>query len=117
MAKMKISLNFLKRRPERDKSEVETNIQIDSDEWEKICRRCGACCYDKLVDENDKLIKKTPCRFLDLETRMCKVYEHRFEIEKDCIKLTPENIKKFDWLPDDCGYVVYFGLRRKKGES
>ena len=117
MAKMKISLKFLRGKSESDKSNVKIDINPDSEEWENICRRCGACCYDKLVDENDKLIKKTPCRFLDLETKQCKVYENRFEAEKDCIKLTPENIKKFDWLPDDCGYVVYFGLRRKKGES
>lgn len=117
MVKMKISLKFSKKRPERDKPTIETDFHPGSDKWEKICGRCGACCYDKLVDENDKIIRKTPCRFLDLETRSCKVYEHRFEAEKDCIKLTPKNIKKFDWLPDDCGYVVYFGLRQKRGES
>jgi uncharacterized cysteine cluster protein YcgN (CxxCxxCC family) len=114
---MKVDVNFLKKVLERKNRRVATDIVPGSPEWEAICRRCGRCCFDKLVDENDNLISMTPCRYLDQETNRCTVYENRFEKEPDCIRLTPENLLDFDWLPDDCGYVVYFGLRKKKNEE
>lgn len=35
------------------------------------CLKCGQCCY--LIDGKDK-ITDIPCRFLDLKTKLCKVY-------------------------------------------
>ena len=85
-------------------------------EWDALCKKCGKCCFDKLVDEEDNLIAATPCEHLDQETGLCLVYENRFTVCPDCIKLTLENLPTFDWLPDDCGYVEYFKLREKNKE-
>lgn len=108
MPKVKLSLY-----KDQSLKEVITDIDPESEEWEAICKRCGGCCYDKLVDDMGELIAMTPCRYLDLKTGICSVYESRFELVYDCLKLTPENLRSFDWLPDDCGYVIYFGLRKK----
>ena len=124
MARVKISLKDKGACDTRTEGEatkgvepVKTDIPPDSEDWDEICNRCGKCCFDKIVDEDDKLIAMTACVYLDSETGLCKEYERRFLFEKDCLKLTPENLNKFDWLPDDCGYVTYFKLREKKGEK
>jgi uncharacterized cysteine cluster protein YcgN (CxxCxxCC family) len=90
------------------------DINVDSPEWEAICRRCGECCFERTYDHDDSLLDSTICDFLDPVTRLCTVYERRFEVCHDCIKLTTENLPTFDWLPDECGYVVWFGIRGKK---
>jgi hypothetical protein len=89
------------------------NIKIKSskaevmtvNEWEDICNRCGLCCFEKYIDEHDRLIITTiPCRFLDIFSRECKVYHKRFKVGEDCQKLTPELVATVDWLPDECAY-------------
>lgn len=117
MAGIKITLKGKSvgdKKAEEKKRSIVTDISPDSEEWEAICNRCGKCCFDKLVDEEDNLIAMTPCVYLDNETKLCTVYEERFQVEADCLKLTPDNILEFDWLPDDCGYITYFRLREKK---
>ena len=114
MAKIAINLKRPKRPRAFDEEGLKRAPAPESAEWEAICLRCGVCCYDKLVDDDDNLIGVTPCRHLDLETRLCAVYERRFEIELDCIKLSPEKLASFDWLPDSCGYVVYFSKKKNK---
>ena len=124
MARVKITLkggavrdNVSDEEAVKGKGSVVTDISPDSEEWEAICNRCGKCCFDKLVDEDDNLISISPCIYLDDDTGLCTVYERRFEVEADCLKLTPDNILDFDWLPDDCGYIKYFKLRGKKGNK
>lgn len=81
-------------------------------QWEKLCRRCGLCCFEKGIDGKGRLITTAvPCRHLDVHTRLCRVYAHRQEIESDCIKLTPEIVANLKWLPEDCAY------RRKPSAS
>jgi hypothetical protein len=46
-----------------------------------------------------------PCRYLDVETRQCKIYDNRFAINPECVKLTAELVSTLRWLPRDCGYV------------
>lgn len=73
--------------------------------WESKCRQCGFCCFEKYENDNGTIFySQTPCRYLDVVTRQCKVYERRFEINPDCIKLTPELVSKLKWLHPDCGY-------------
>ena len=84
-----------------------------SPEWESICRRCGECCFERVYEEDDTLVASTKCEFLDPVTRRCIVYEQRFEVCHDCIGLTDKNLLTFDWLPDTCGYVVRFGIRKE----
>lgn len=81
------------------------NDDIDEKHWDSLCKQCGLCCFEKLIDGRGKIIyTQTACRYLDLETRRCKVFERRFEINPICIKLTPELVPKLNWLPHDCGY-------------
>ncbi len=74
-------------------------------EWEAICRCCGACCFEKKID-NQGVVHTTsiPCRFLDIHDRSCRIYPHRLQAEEDCIKLTPENVADLSWLPAECAY-------------
>ena len=74
-------------------------------EWDARCKQCGSCCFEKLEDGRGKIIyTQTACRYLDVSTRRCKVFERRFEINPSCIKLTPELLPSLHWLPGDCGY-------------
>jgi len=114
MSKVKVTLMEGTAKPV--KHSTVTDPRPDTLEWDALCKRCGKCCFDKLVDEEDTLIAMTPCEHLDQETGLCLVYENRFEVCPDCIKLTPENLLTFDWLPDDCGYIVHFRLREDATE-
>lgn len=78
-----------------------------SDEWETLCRGCGSCCFEKIEDERGTIFyTQTACRYLDVVTRQCRIYENRFSINPECIKLTPELVPNLRWLPHDCGYVA-----------
>lgn len=78
---------------------------VDDARWDDICNRCGLCCFDKIEDERGNIFyTQTPCRYLDVINRQCKIFERRFEIYPSCIKLTPELVQTLRWLPSDCGY-------------
>lgn len=77
----------------------------DDNQWDSLCRQCGLCCFEKLENERGTIFyTQTPCRYLDVNTRRCKVFERRFEINPSCMKLTPELVATLHWLPNDCGY-------------
>ena len=81
--------------------------------WEEICERCGLCCFEKIeVDSGAILFTQTPCRYLDITTRQCKIYDRRFEINPECVKLTAELVREIRWLHDDCGYRKALGLTK-----
>ncbi len=94
-------------------------MEIASDQaWEAVCEKCGLCCFEKFESENGAIFfTQTPCRYLDIVTRMCKIYDRRFEINPECVKLTPEMVKKISWLHDGCGYRKKLGLRRRRNRS
>lgn len=84
--------------------------------WEELCLRCGRCCFEKYEDDDGTIFfTATPCRYLDVVTRQCKVYERRFDINPDCISLTPELVKSLHWLHDGCAYRRSLGLKRRPG--
>ncbi|HKK00848.1 MAG TPA: hypothetical protein VJ955_01660 [Desulfuromonadales bacterium] len=84
----------------------------DLETWEALCRRCGQCCFEKWVDGDGTIHPtKIPCRFLDLFSRECTVYEKRFDVGEGCVRLTQERVEVIQWLPDDCAYV-----RKMRGE-
>jgi len=73
--------------------------------WEAQCKQCGLCCFEKLEDSRGRIIYlDTACKYLDITSRRCKIYERRFEINPDCVKLTPELVPTLHWLPAECGY-------------
>jgi len=86
-----------------------------SDTWEQHCEKCGLCCFEKIEEEDGTIFfTATPCRYLDVVTRKCKIYPRRFEIYPECIQLTETLVRKLTWLHDECGYRKAFGLKRRK---
>lgn len=91
-------------------------------EWEAICRQCGRCCFEKWIEgEGSIRFTRIPCRHLDVVTRACRVYDKRLEVGEGCVRLTPENVPTFHWLPASCAYVEFLGgappgtPKRRKG--
>ncbi len=78
--------------------------------WEKICRHCGKCCLIKLEDEESGEVYYTNvvCRYFDEEKMNCTVYDKRCELVPTCLKLTPENVDKIQWMPKTCAYRELF---------
>ncbi len=76
--------------------------------WESFCHCCGKCCYEKEYIPGGTLITDyaKPCRFLDEETRLCRVYINRFNACKECRKVTVWTALFSPALPPDCGYVT-----------
>lgn len=83
-----------------------TLAEMSDEEWESLCDGCGQCCLHKLIDEDtDELyFTNVACNQLNIKTCQCKNYQHRFELEEDCIKLTRDNLTSFSWLPVTCAY-------------
>jgi uncharacterized cysteine cluster protein YcgN (CxxCxxCC family) len=84
-----------------------TDAVSTTEEWETLCRGCGECCFEKIEDDNGTIFYlMTACRYLDLESRQCRIYENRFIINPDCVKLTANLVPTLRWLPRDCGYLA-----------
>ncbi|MDD2583117.1 MAG: hypothetical protein PHR66_14095 [Desulfuromonadaceae bacterium] len=80
-------------------------MSAEDHNWDSRCKQCGRCCFEKIEDERGNIFyTQTACRFLDVVSRRCKIFERRFEINPSCIKLTPELVQTLRWLPRDCGY-------------
>ncbi|ATH07792.1 hypothetical protein BIY24_07475 [Halobacteriovorax marinus] len=81
-------------------------IQLSAAEWESLCDGCGKCCLVKLEDPDTFEVAYTACScsLLDIEKVQCQKYENRFEAVPECLKITPENIEKLDYLPSSCAY-------------
>jgi hypothetical protein len=80
---------------------------IKNAEWEALCKGCGDCCSEKIEDERGTIFYTLKsCRYLDLETRQCRIYHNRFIINPECVKLTAELVPTLRWLPPDCGYIT-----------
>lgn len=91
----------------------------DDSQWDSLCNQCGLCCFEKLEDSRGKIIyTQTACRYLDVITRRCKVFERRFEINPNCVKLTAELVPQLHWLPASCGYrPVQIKFTRKENRE
>jgi uncharacterized cysteine cluster protein YcgN (CxxCxxCC family) len=69
-----------------------------------LCRRCGRCCCRKFVLRD--IVYHTPfyCQYFDPATRLCTVYQRRFEVNPNC--LTVERSLERGVFPADCPYVA-----------
>jgi hypothetical protein len=82
--------------------------------WEAICEKCGLCCFEKIENEAGAIFfTRTPCRYLDITSRLCKIYDRRFEINPGCVKLTPELARNLHWLHNGCGYKKLLGSKKR----
>jgi uncharacterized cysteine cluster protein YcgN (CxxCxxCC family) len=86
--------------------EVKSLEEMNKEEWESLCDGCGKCCLFKIEDEatGEVFYTDVACRMLNLETCRCKLYEHRFEVVKDCLSLDYGKLLEIDWLPESCAY-------------
>ena len=75
-------------------------------EWEALCDGCGRCCLLKLEDEDngDVYLTKLACKLLDLGQCRCRDYPKRHEIVHDCLSISPESVRRLNWLPTTCAY-------------
>ena len=79
--------------------------EMTKQEWELLCDGCGKCCLNKLEFRGKFCFTNTYCRFLDAQSCLCKIYEHRFEKVSDCRDITLEAVReKPRWLPKTCAY-------------
>ena len=80
--------------------------EMNHEEWESLCDGCAKCCLQKLEDEDTGEIHYTAlaCSLLDIETCRCKDYKQRHKMIPQCIKLNPERIHEFGFLPETCAY-------------
>jgi uncharacterized protein len=85
---------------------AKTMAEMTPAEWESLCDGCGRCCLNKLIDEDthQTVFTDVGCRLLDGEACRCNDYSHRQSRVKDCVRLTPRNVKRLTWLPPTCGY-------------
>jgi len=83
-----------------------TLSQMTRREWESLCDGCGRCCLNKLIDadSNATVFTNVGCRLLDAKACRCTDYGNRQARVKDCVRLTPRNVRRLTWLPPTCAY-------------
>ena len=82
--------------------------QMNEEEWESLCDRCGKCCVIKLIDEDTNFLHYTnvSCHLFDKEKCHCKDYNNRKKIVKDRVELSVDNLEVIKWLPETCSYKL-----------
>ena len=85
---------------------VKTLDQMTTPEWESLCDGCARCCLVKLEDEDTAEIHYTDiaCALLDGAACVCRDYPNRQAKVPDCVKLTPDSVRRLSWLPVTCAY-------------
>ena len=79
--------------------------EMSKEEWELLCDGCGKCCLNKIEIKGKIKFTNTHCRFLDCQSCLCRIYEHRFEKVSDCRDIDLAAIReKPRWLPKTCAY-------------
>ena len=80
--------------------------EMSPEEWESLCDGCGLCCQIRVEDEDtgETALSNVACRYLDLCSHRCSDYPNRQKNVADCVRITPDNVRKLTWLPATCGY-------------
>ncbi len=79
-------------------------FEFSEEEWESVCDFCGKCCLHKIGFLKVKWTK-VACQNLNIKTGKCSCYANRWDSVPECIKLTPQNLKKnLKYLPKTCAY-------------
>lgn len=85
---------------------TKTLAEMNEAEWESLCDRCGKCCVISIedADTGELYLTDVSCKLFDTKACACGDYANRKELVPDCVKLTPKNVPKLDWLPHTCAY-------------
>ncbi len=85
---------------------AKTMAEMTPGEWESLCDGCGRCCLNKLEDWDTGEIHYTniACTLFDGQTCQCRDYANRFKTVPDCVKLEPQDVAGYAWLPPTCAY-------------
>jgi uncharacterized protein len=85
---------------------TKTLAQMSEAEWESLCDGCGKCCVISLEDADSGELYRTDvaCNLFNTMACGCGDYANRKKRVPDCVKLTPRNVAKLDWLPPTCAY-------------
>ena len=88
--------------------ETKNLIDMNENEWESLCDKCGKCCVIKLEDFDTQEVHYTnvSCKLLCEKSASCNDYENRKSIVPDCIILSPDNLKDLKWMPETCAYKL-----------
>ncbi len=84
--------------------------EMSAMEWESLCDGCARCCLHKLEDEDSGEVAYTGivCRYLTQDDCRCEVYPDRHEKMPGCVRLTPDRMPDFRWLPPSCAYRLLY---------
>lgn len=78
---------------------------LNKNEWELLCDGCGKCCLNKIEIRGKVCFTNARCRFLDPNTCLCQIYEHRFKKVSDCRDIDLDTvINEPEILPKTCAY-------------
>ncbi|HHI89045.1 MAG TPA: YcgN family cysteine cluster protein [Hellea balneolensis] len=86
---------------------TKTLEQMSEQEWESLCDGCGKCCLLRMEDEDDAsviYVTDIHCKLFDPHTCRCRDYPARQKYVPDCVRLTPENVRRLAWIPQTCAY-------------
>ena len=76
--------------------------EIDEDEWEKLCMKCGQCCHIKIRLKHLFIVNPTKtCEYL--HNNRCTIYKDRLQ-QKDCMHIK-EALEIDLMLPNSCPYT------------
>ncbi len=80
--------------------------EMSHEEWESLCDGCARCCLYKFEDEDtgEYFYTNVVCRFLDMETCRCTVYEQRTTLMPTCLALDIKLVNELKWMPESCAY-------------
>lgn len=82
-------------------AEVPAGVSVEA--FEALCNRCGKCCYQKVIIGRTVVITPFPCRFLDIQKRVCTVYDERKQKNPRCLGVVQG--LRVSAFPEDCPYV------------
>ena len=80
--------------------------ELSEREWESLCDGCARCCLHKLedADSGEVYYTRVRCRYLDEQSCRCTDYANRSTLVPNCIRLRPQDLSGYDWLPPTCAY-------------
>jgi len=88
-------------------------FQLRKQNWEKICKKCGLCCYNRDIVRGKLVIKyHMACEYLNKSTNLCNVYMSRFKKCKECRKVTMFHAIFSRYMPRTCSYVQKYRFKK-----